>query len=464
MMPSRPFALSFVAVVAAAGLPAACTKAPAPDVPDDVFGHCVYENPFAKQEECAELRGDGWDKKSAEAACDEHDAALEDGPCPYDEPTGACVMPTDDPSKVTQLVMPVGECGSNERGCELFGGGTFVEGPACGGENAPDPDEAYNADDYYVPETLVCADPLPGEPAGNGPDGQVCQWAQMSGCTEPGRRFEDYASCEDIRTQRPYHPVPPNDTEPLDDPRMQDAVYAADVAWAKEQLDSCACVCCHKGSAAPEGASVFDTEHPGNFLNSFSTWGLAFGANAFDSSLLGNYTPEQNNGFTRTAAGMPSTDPVRMQAIFQRELEHRGSTMEEWADVTPQPDIFYQQYIYEADDCEEGEGVAADGSVRWTGGRARYLYVLDASAENPMLPPNMDKPAGTLWRIDTLPPAVPAKTGEVIYGAIPDGHEQEIPAAAAAPAPLVEGQRYKIWALADIGQPMTRCVFTFPVD
>ncbi len=459
--------LLFVAPSSALLALAACTPKAAPDVPDDVFGHCVYENPFAGQEECKELRGSGWDQESAEASCADSDATLKEGPCPYDEPTGACVMPTDDPAQVTQLVMPLGECASNERGCELFGGGTFVPGPACGGddgEDPPDPSDAWDPDNYYVPEVLVCSEPLAGEPAGSGPDGQVCQWAQMSGCTEPGRRFEDYVSCEDIRTQRPYVAVPPNDTQPVDDPRMQDPVYAADVAWAKEQLDSCACVCCHKASAAPGGASIFDTEFPGNFLNSFTDWGLAFGANAFDSSLLGNYAPEQNNGFTRSLAGMPSTDPARMQAIFQRELEYRGSTMEAWADVTPQPDIFYRQYTYEAGPCENGEGVAADGSIHWRGGRARYLYVLEDTASNPMLPPNMDKPAGTLWRVDTIPPAVPLKTGETTYGAVGAGHEQEVPAAGSAPTPLVEGRQYKIWALADIGVPMTRCIFTFPVD
>jgi hypothetical protein len=452
----RPLALAATLVVASTG----CEK-PAPAVPDAVFGHCIYTNPFADQEECKELRGDGWDTASAEASCAENESTLAEGPCPYDAPTGACVMPTDDPSMVVQLVMPLGECASNERGCELFGGGTFVPGPACGGD--VDVDDAWNPDNYYVPETFQCVPPVDGV-AGQGPDGSVCFWSQMSGCVEPGRQFEDYASCEDIRTQRPYVAVPPNNTEPAEDPRLADPSYAADVAWAKEQLDSCACVCCHKASAAPEGASIFDTEFPGNFLNSFTTWGLAFGANAFDSSLLGNYAPEQNNGFTRSLAGMPSTDPARMQAIFQRELEHRGSSMEDWADTTPQPDIFYRQATYQAGPCEEGEGVTADGTVRWKGGRARYLYVLDEGAANPMLPPDQDKPAGTLWRIDTLPPAVPAKTGLVVYGGVPDGHEQEIPADGAAPAPLVEGQQYKIWALADIGQPMTRCVFTFPVN
>jgi hypothetical protein len=50
------------------------------------------------------------------------------------------------------------------------------------------------------------------------------------------------------------------------------------------------------------------------------------------------------------------------------------------------------------------------------------------------------------------------KTGEVRYGEVPAGHEQELPVDA-APAPLDEGTTYVIFALADIGVPMTRCTF-----
>ena len=121
--------------------------------------------------------------------------------------------------------------------------------------------------------------------------------------------------------------------------------------------------------------------------------------------------------------------------------------------------MFYEQDIYEPQDCENGEGVDDDGVVRWEGGRARYLYSLEEGSRNPGVAPNLDKPEGTLWRIDTVPPAVPMKTGEVTFGVVPEGHEQEVPAATTAPATLAPG-RYLIFALADVGVPMTRCVFT----
>jgi hypothetical protein len=434
------------------------------DIPDDVLGHCEYINSFADQDECREFRGTGWTEDEAIASCTDEGAEFVAGAaCPYDDVIGNCVTSGGADDKVLVYVTPgddVSSCAGNERACELFAGGTFVAGNTCGGANVDDADDVYDAENFYIPEYQSCVAPI-DDVAGQSAGGQVCTWNQMSGCTEEGRRFEDYGNCEEIRTQRPYNPVPPNDTQPADDPRMNDPVYAAEVEWVKGQIESCACVCCHKSSLTPEGASIFDTEHPGNFVNSFTDWGLSFGANVFDSSLLGRYPAEENNGFGREISGISSTDQERMKRFFEGELAHRGVDVAEYAALPPQPEIFYRQAIFEPAPCEEGEGVAVDGTVTWRGGRARYLYVLAEGSDNPGNPPNFDKPAGTLWRVDTLPPAVPMKTGEVTYGEIPDGHEQELPVDEAAPAALVAGDTYVIYAFADIGQPMTRCTFTF---
>lgn len=437
------------ALVVTVGL-ASCR--PDGSVPDNVFGHCIYENRFSKLEECREFRGDGWTEDEAQASCDEYSVTFATGACPYDNTQGACVT-SSDPQKALQLVIPgddASSCPDNERGCELFGGGTWVDGNVCSGSTI-DVDDNYDAENYYVPETQTCVEVEGGA--------SVCTWNQMSGCTEEGRRFEEFASCEDVITQRPYSPVPPDTANSTDDPRMDDAVYAAEVGWVKSQLDACACVCCHKGSITPEGAAIFDTEADGNFVNTFSDWGIGFAARAFDSSLLGSYDAADNNGFSRFTAGMPSTDEPRMKRFFEGELAHRGLTVADFAGETPAPFVFYEQDIYEPQDCEEGEGVDDDGIVRWEGGRARYLYILEEGSRNPGVAPNLDKPDGTLWRIDTVPPAVPMKTGEVTFGVVPEGHEQEIPAASAVPAELAPG-RYVIFALADVGVPMTRCIFT----
>lgn len=455
-----PAVVALFTVTVVAGACEGCR--PSTDLPDTVFGHCVYTQQFSKREECREFRGDGWTTASAQASCDDYDVALVDGPCDYDNVLGACIA-SDDPQEAMQLVIPgtdVEGCASSKNGCEVFGGGTWVDGNVCSGVDANAADDVYDADNYYRGGEQICVDPIDGEPAGESADGKVCTFNQISGCTEEGRHFEDYGNCDDVRTQRPYSPVPPNDTEPRDDPRLQDPVYAAEVDWVKGQLESCACVCCHKGSVAPEGAAIFDTEYDGNFANSFTTYGLAFAARAFDSSYLGNYEARVNNGFSRDVSGLPSTDQPRLQRFFTAELEHRGSSLDEFSDLPPQPEIFYRQAEFEPTACENGEGVDVDGTVRWTGGRARYLYVLAAGSDNPGVPPNLDIPAGTLWRVDTIAPAVPMKTGEVVYGTVPAETAQRAPAAGSAPA-LVGGETYLLFALADVGVPVTRCLFTF---
>jgi len=53
-------------------------------VPDNVFGHCIYENRFSNLEECREFRGDGWTEEDAQASCDEYSVTFAPGACPYE--------------------------------------------------------------------------------------------------------------------------------------------------------------------------------------------------------------------------------------------------------------------------------------------------------------------------------------------------------------------------------------------
>ncbi|HEY1100267.1 MAG TPA: hypothetical protein VGF99_15120 [Myxococcota bacterium] len=435
---------------------------PSTDLPDEVFGHCTYVQRFSNREECREFRGTGWTTEDAQASCDEYDVALVEGPCDDVANLGACIT-SDDPELAIQLVIPgddVEGCAGSERGCEVFGGGTWVPGNTCSGVDDSAADDVYDPDNYYRGGQQLCVDPVDGEPEGTSADGKVCTFNQISGCTEEGRHFEDYASCEDVRTQRPYGAVPPWE-EPRDDPRLDDPTYAAEVDWVVSQIEACACVCCHKSSVAPEGAAIFDTEYAGNFANSFTDYGLAFAARVFDSSYLGNFDASVNNGFSRDVSGLPSTDQPRMKRFFEGELAHRGVDVSIYADLPPQPTIFFDQFSYEPQPCGAGEGVDADGTIRWVGGRARYLYVLEAGSDNPGVPPNLDKPEGTIWRVDTVPPAIPMKTGEVTYGELPEGTIQSVPSTTTAPAALVSGETYLLFALADIGVPMSRCLFTY---
>jgi hypothetical protein len=437
----------------------ACNREGNPDIPETIFGQCTYVNRFSDAEECREFRGVYWSQEQAVSDCADWDAEFEvGGVCEYESILGACIL-EDGPEKVTRIVAPGSDpskCRSTERGCELFGGGIFVPSALCGG-----------ADDYidedgpvFLPPELICQAPLEGEPAGASDDGEVCTWSMISGCTEPGRKFNDYASCEQVRTQRPYAAVPPP-APPVDpDPRMDNPEYVAELAWVKEQVEACACVCCHQESITPEGAAVWDIDAGGNWINTFSPYGIAFAGGFLDSSLLGAYPAEENNGFDRARTGLPTTDPDRMIAFFAEELAFRGFSPDDWADADPTPAPFHQQNIFEPSACEEGEGVEADGTVNWTGGGARYVYVLEASSKNPGVPPNLDVPAGTLWKLDVTPEASSLRSGALRYGETPEGARQDFPEGA-APASLVPGETYYIYAAADVMVPITRCLFTY---
>jgi hypothetical protein len=149
-----------------------------------------------------------------------------------------------------------------------------------------------------------------------------------------------------------------------------------------------------------------------------------------------------------------------MATFFEKELAYRGFSTDYFADWNPVPEVFYQQSMYEPSACKGGEGVGADLTVRWAGGRARYIYILEANAANPGVPPNLDLPEGTLWRLDVPPDGQSLASGEVRFGEVPGGMKQSFPQSG-APSPLEPNKAYYIYAAADVMVPITRCLFTF---
>jgi hypothetical protein len=438
----------------------ACEDAAPPDVSGlEAVANCVYENPFSGLEECREYLGADWDEARAEDDCNGQDGSVfvaGEG-CAYDAPHGACVLDagTDD---VYQIVIPGdgSTCESSKRGCEVFGGGTFVAAEACGGL----PDEKIDQgklSDVFVQSEQQCVQPLDGQP-GQGADGKVCTWQDIGACTEEGRDFVDYGRCDIVRSQRPYAPVPASDfVTPDDDPIWTDASYQAELAWVTDQVESCGCVCCHS-DAAPSGPSNWYIEQEGIWTDGFWPTGLAIAAGWVDSSLLGARPAHDNNGFGRDRSGIPSTDQDRMIAFFEGELSRRGFVRDDFEGATPIPEIFYEQIIYEPSACENGEGVRRDGTIQWSGGPARYLHVLERDATNPGVPPNLDEPEGTLWMIEVPWTAEPFESG-LVYGEVTGDVSQRVPTS--APPALVEGREYLLYVQKDVMLPITRCLFTY---
>ncbi len=273
-------------------------------------------------------------------------------------------------------------------------------------------------------------------------------------------RYRDYASCEPVLTQRPYWPASATaDTAP-DDPRLSDATWQAEFSWMTAQVESSACVCCHSTDLAPDGPSGWYLEAGPIWIDSLDDDGLAMLAGWVDSTAFGAFDAEDNNGFDRSTTGLPTTDVPRMQAFLEGELRRRGLDLDDFSDTPPFGGPLYDQLFYTPEPCEAGQGITADGRIQWTGGDARYIYLLEPDSMNPGVPPNLDLPAGTVWRFDVAWDADPVASG-LPYGELPPGTRQAFPEGEPAPV-LQPGDALYLYVLRDIYQPITRCTFTMP--
>lgn len=346
-------------------------------------------------------------------------------------------------------------CG-DDNDAAVAGGG--IRPPAGGvryrGDVEPVRSAAAAQPGVFVPSYLDCRDPPPGE-TGASEGGQVCTQVLISGATEPGKYYPDYASCDVVRTQRPYRPVPPAGATRADDPRLQDQAFLAELAWVTEQARASACTCCHDTKIAPAGASQWAIDAGPIWTDTASDRAIGFFAGLSDSSVLGFFRPEDNNGFNRELVGLPSTDPPRMQAFFRAELARRGIAEEEAAEYVFAP----LPQLPPPGPCAAGEGLDASGRLVWGEGKeARYVYVLEAGSAVPAVPPYGDAPAGMVWRLDVLASAAPL-AGGVGYGETPDGSFQAHPDGTAAPA-LRPGTTYHLVVLRDVARPLVSCLFT----
>ena len=440
-------------------------------------GRCTYTNPFSQGQECKLYSGVGWSLDSATADCAAPMAGVQGefssaAACGSASQLSQCVV--GDPAAKGYLLVSFGDssggCALAKIGCEVFAKGKNFPGPVCSDPSAT-PDDTLTAPSsagahkpsagdgtVFVQPYQSCTAAKNGESAGLGPDGLVCTQVAISGATEFGRQFSDYGNCADVRTQRPYWPAAVAAETKADDPRLQDAAYMAEVQWAKQQLEASGCVCCHAASLAPKGASNWNIEGKGIWLDHLRDSGIAVLAGLVGSESFGAYPAKDNNGFDRTALGIPTTDVPRMQKLLLGEWQRRGLTQ---ADVGKYYDFggpLLDQAKFQPTTCAPGVGVSAEGKVAWGTSTARYVYILEVGSANPGVPPNLDMPAGTLWFVDVPTAAKPMQSG-IAYGQISGDQRQRLPAKAQAPA-LQAGKSYYLYALLDVGVPVQRCIFT----
>lgn len=86
--------------------------------------------------------------------------------------------------------------------------------------------------------------------------------------------------------------------------------------------------------------------------------------------------------------------------------------------------------------------------------------VLSADATSPTVPPNLDLPEGTRWRLDVPADGTPLESGAVRYDEVPAATSQRFPESG-TPDALVPGETYYLYVTQDVGIPLTRCLFTY---
>jgi hypothetical protein len=232
-----------------------------------------------------------------------------------------------------------------------------------------------------------------------------------------------------------------------------------ELAWMTEQVEASGCTCCHDSRQNDGLTGQWDIHRGPIWLDTLSDSGLALFVGYADSSSLGAYPSSENHGFDRDQTGIPTTDTPRMQAFLKRELERRGISEAQAKATPPFGGPIYANRVTPPGSCREtGQGIDSEMRVQF-GGTARYVYVLEPGGENPGVPPNLDRPDGTLWRLDVLASAVPIASG-VTYGTTPEGTFQAIPERERAPA-LKVGSTYQLYVLRDVGLPVANCLFTF---
>ncbi|MEM6931740.1 MAG: proteinase inhibitor [Myxococcota bacterium] len=445
---------------------AACTESPPAQTADPVEGargRCTYLNGFSEREECKEYVGAEWTDATMRTDCaaplpaTAAGAFVADEGCDTSAILGTCRVGSGTPRATNTYFLdgPGYTCDGLATGCG-FSGGTYEPAPAC--EGAPTEPPADR--EVFAPYRQVCVDPLPGEPPGQGPDGQVCTWEAISGSTEEGRRYQDYASCDPVFTQRPAFAVDRATNTPPDDPRLTDPEWQAEFAWVNAQVEANACACCHTAELSRFGPALWWLEQEGLWVDALSPGGLGMMAGWVDSTAFGTFDAVDNNGFDRSVAGLPTTNPERMVAFFEGELARRGITRADLEDTPPFGGPLYDQIVYEPSMCPPEVSIGADGSLNWIGGVARYVYVMSLDSASPGVPPDLDLPAGVMWRLDVAPESAPVASG-LRYGELPPGTSQGFPADG-SPEPLVSGQTVYLYVTADVTLPITRCLAVVP--
>jgi hypothetical protein len=135
-------------------------------------------------------------------------------------------------------------------------------------------------------------------------------------CAPEGTLYTDVYSCQGVDGPCPGSDEGASAKVDEDASRLDDA----DLTWATAQLGSCSCSCCHNNEGV--SAYVWSWDFSPVWTDSLDAerlQKLVDGDTPHDNDIR----PARNNDFTREGTGIPTTDPERMRAFLERELDRR---------------------------------------------------------------------------------------------------------------------------------------------
>ena len=320
-------------------------------------------------------------------------------------------------------------------------------------------------DTPFMQPEQVCVDASTLEvPAGTElVDGELCVWDYFSGAVPEGMEFAELSSCEAPWTQGPPWFTQPTRVYESPSSLLRDDAWVAEADWASAQIRSSGCSCCHAASSGSGNTTGFDVDAPGVWTDTMTNAQLSMSAGMNPlHALFGEFPPEVNHGFSRELTLWPSTDPARLRAFFTAEFERRDGGAADLAESQAAFDALFGGVLAPTEPCvTEFEGVAADGTITWNGdGAARQIWLMEEGTASPSFPPNLDRPAGTLWAVYVDGDGAPIESGALRLGEVPADAVQRVPEAGMPT--LVDGAVYKIFASEDIMvRRLLNCTFTY---